>query len=216
MNLHDLRQFLDNNARDKKTLGPALECLAVFAKIVAAKAYDLASADQADRRQIADAIAAVTGQPVKKIVFVSAAMPDPALTADRNGFDPQALWRGIDATLWDNLHSKHKLSLWEGFGADGRKGRELGNALWIGLEEAIGRDLKSVFASGAVKGRLGYELSEACQNHIWYSLFYFIGFCLNGAVERIQRLAALMGVLPQAIPLGEKRAEPGTWYVVVA
>ena len=216
MNLTDLRQFLDSNARDKQLLGRALECLAMFAKIVADKAYVLTAADKADRQEIAGAIAQVTNKPVKKVVFVSAASPDPALTPGKNGFDAKTLWCGIESTLWDNLHSKHKLTLWEGFSSDSRKGHEIGNALWLGLEDVLGRDLKAVFAANARQWRLGYELNEACQNHLWYSLFYFVGFCLNGAAERVQRLTALMSILPKAIPLGEKRNEPGTWYVLVA
>ncbi len=216
MNLKDFRRFLDNHARDKKLLGPALRHIGAFARIVVRKTYDLSTAAQADLKEIAGAIAAVTGQPVKKIILVSAASPDPALTPGRGGFDAQTLWRGIGATLWDNLHSKHKLTLWDGFGSDSRKGHEIGNELWLRLEALIGRDIQAVFAASAIKGRLGYELSEACQKHLWYSLFYFVGFCLNGAVERIQRLAGLMKLLPRAIPLGEKRDEPGTWYVVVA
>jgi len=215
MSLNDFRQFLEENAKDKKLLGHALESITVFANIVADKTYRLTPTAQADLQEIAGAIASITGQPIKKVILVSAASPDPALTKDRDGFNGRTLWSGIESTLWDQLHSKHKLSLWDGFERGGRKCRELGNELWLKLEAHVGRDLKAVFTR-SVSSNIGYDLTEAGANHLWYGLFYFVGFCLNGNVDKIQKLAALISLLPKVIPLGEKRSEPGTWYALVA
>ena len=48
------------------------------------------------------------------------------------------------------------------------------------------------------------------------SLFCFLGVTLIGDTETIQRLTPLIQLLPHAIPLGEKKEEPGTWLVLVA
>lgn len=216
MDIESLVKFLKENAKDQAAVGHAIETILVFSKIVDSGAYGLMPAADANIAKIAGAISAVLSQPVKKVVLISAASADLNPVSGKVERESKPLWNDIEASLWDCLHSKHKLSLWEGFARPGRKPRDLGNELWQRLEDAIGRDLKRTVGKSLPCRRLGHDLIEACENHCWYALFYYTGFCLNGNAERVQRLAALMDLLPKAIPLGEKRGEPGTWYVLVA
>ena len=209
MNLEILEKMLKDSARGQDLVGRALEIAGVFAEI-AASGRPLAPAKDLDSGRIAAALTEAFGKPVKKIVFISASEPDPALTNSETSFNGQSLWKTIETTAHDLLHSKHKMTLWDGFG-----GRDVGNAFWTAFDEALGRDLKTHFALKFPR-RAGYSLVETAADNVVHCLFYFLGFCLNGNLERVQRLAGLMGFLPKAIPLGEKRNEPGTWFVLAA
>ena len=47
-------------------------------------------------------------------------------------------------------------------------------------------------------------------------LLFFLNSFLNGDREELERMKPLVKLLPKAIPLGEKRDEPGPWVVLVA
>jgi len=206
--------YLRENAIDQALLGHALDSLAVFDRAAASRAIGLSPASAIDR-DAAAAISAAVGRPVKKVIVVSASAPDAVLAGENGKFCGQKLWQSIETTLWDRLHSCHKLSLWDGFARPRRQPKELGNELWERFDEAIGRDLKGA-VSKSLPGTLGYDIVETCRNHLWYGLFYYLGFAVNGNVERVQRLSGLIELMGSAIPLGEKRGEPGTWYVLAA
>lgn len=63
-----------------------------------------------------------------------------------------------------------------------------------------------------------YEVSlgDSLGNSLWDSLFYYLGFVIAGKAEQVKELTPLIRLLPRAIPLGQKRDEPGVWFVLVA
>lgn len=91
---------------------------------------------------------------------------------------------------------------------DSLGGGSLGDSLGGGnLESSLWRSLRDNFW-GSLRDSLGSSL--------WRSLFYFTGFALAGKKEEVARLTPLVKLLPKAIPLGEKKDEPGVWLVLVA
>lgn len=212
MDFENMRSFLAQHGQDEDLSRHAMEVIERFASVVSAGTYRLKAAAEIDPKEAAGAVSAAIGKPVKQVIFVAASAPDPKL-ADANGkFDGNLLWRQIDFCLWDHIHSGHHYTLWSGFP---KKRRQVGNQLWELLRETIGATIDDALMNGLPK-ELGYDLRSACQKHVWYSLFYYVGFAINGVVDRCQRLAALIELLASAIPLGEKRNAPGIWFVLTA
>ncbi len=218
MNLESLKQFLSERSRGESAAAQAAEIVQIFSAIAASGNYPLAAADGSCSADIAEAISLAVNRPVSKIVFVSAASPDPALTGGQR-FDGGRLWLDMDETLWERLHASHTTTLWDGFKRmpDGTQGLgpTIGNRLWEEFDAAFGAALKRCVEQ-AVSRDLGYDLQNACQNHVWYGLFYAIGFAVNGHADKSRRLAGLVSVLKKYIPIGQRRGQPGVWYVLAA
>jgi len=212
MDLKRLGDFLTENGRDSVLTRHVLRIAELFSGIVAANAYKLAPASELDAKEVAGAISAAIDKPVKKVIFISASAPDPKLSDGKDQHEGRQIFSAIDFTLWDHIHSRHHLTLWEGFP---RGNRDLGNRLWETLHSIIGAPLKDAVMSSLPR-QLCYDFRLACQNNLWYPLFYYCGFALNGNTERLQRLAALVELLPRIIPLGDLRGDKSTWYVLTA
>ncbi len=218
MDLEALKQYLQAQSPDETSAAQATEIVQIFSAIARNGAYPLAAADGSCAAQLAEAISLAAGRTVTRIVFVSAAAPDPALSGGEK-FDGTRFWMSLDETLWERLHAAHKCTLWDGFKRlpDGRQGLgpSIGNRLWELFDKAIGAGLKRAVAK-ALGRDAGYELLNACQNHVWYSLFYAVGFAVNGNAEKSRRLAGLVHELKKYIPIGQSRKQPGVWYVLAA
>ncbi len=218
MKLESLKQFLSERSCGESAAAQAVEIVQIFSVIAESGSYPLAAADESCSADIADAISLAVNRPVTRIVFVSASSPDPSITGGP-AFDGGRLWMDMDETLWERLHASHKTTLWDGFKRmpDGTQGLgpTIGNRLWELFDSAIGAALK-LCVGKAVSRDLGYDLQNACQNHVWYGVFYALGFAVNGHAEKSRRLAGLLRVLKKYIPLGQRKGQPGVWYVLAA
>lgn len=212
MDLKRLHEFLTEHGRDQVLTHNVMRLAEMFSGIIANRVYKLAPASELDAKAIAGAISAAIDKPVKEVIFVSASAPDARLADGPGLHEGRKLYGELDFTLWDHIHSRHHLTLWEGFP---RRDRDLGNRLWEVLHSLVGAPLKEAAAAGLPR-TLCYDLRLACQNNLWYPLFYYSGFALNANTERLQRLAALVELLPRVIPLGDLRRDKSVWYVLTA
>jgi hypothetical protein len=212
MDLRKLGDFLTEHGRDSVLTCQAMRIAEIFSGILVSRTYKLALASELDAKEIAGAISAAIDKPVKQVIFVSASAPDPKLFGDKDAHEGRQIFSAIDFTLWDHIHSRHHLTLWEGFP---RERRDLGNRLWETLHDVIGAPLKDAILNGLPR-QLCYDFRLACQNNLWHPLFYYVAFAMNGNTERLQRLAALVELLPRIIPLGDLRRDKSIWYVLTA
>ena len=66
----------------------------------------------------------------------------------------------------------------------------------------------------SLEDSLEASLRDSLRGSLWASLFYFLGFTITKKSDEAKRLEPLVRLLPQCIPLGEKKDEPGVWLVV--
>ena len=83
----------------------------------------------------------------------------------------------------------------------------LGDSLWASLWASIRASLGDRFWD---------SLGDRFRDSLGDSLFYYLGFTIIGDRKMVKRLTPLIRLLPRAIPIGEKKGEPGVWFAHVA
>ncbi|KPJ84940.1 hypothetical protein AMJ57_05025 [Parcubacteria bacterium SG8_24] len=236
-----LQKFLEENAKDLAMVPEVMGFMEEFFRIAEMGLYLLQSKSKLDksdvRSWVANAIHSATGQEVRKVTLISKTdpLPKPAWMS-REVFEEHLLKnirRHVVATIGQRaLTCMLKRSF---FGDDARAGAvELLHGM---LEEGVLQELYRVLCGSDhsletllrqacyrswnkdcehLERGFGDNWGEYLFGKIYESLLYLLVFTVLGEWERVERLKPLIAVLPLAIPLGEKKDEPGTWLVLCA
>jgi len=192
--------------------------------------YRLARVKRRDQSRVADAIALATGKEVKRIEFVS--LSKPPLKPD--GMSQEAYETGVWHSLRDGLATTLKECLdarfkngTEGINVDSPNMHSFSHRLHACLLECL-----SVIFMDSLQEDLWPELRGGCctgfrddvccylRVNLYFglrdSVYYHDFFALAGHWKDVRRLSPLVRLIPDFLPLGEKKDEPGTWLVFAA
>ena len=79
------------------------------------------------------------------------------------------------------------------------------------LSQTIDRDLNPVLRESLAQG-----LHDQLRMSFSLALEFFLSFACAGQTTLVERLRPIVRLLPKAIPLGEKKDQPGKWLLLVA
>ena len=184
-----LEAFLLKHAKGPAAVRSAMEEMEPFFLIAERGKYPLASESEELRAEAAKAIALAIGGAAPRVVFVSLANP----YSKPERMSQEAYVTSLGDSLWASLWASIRASLgdrfWDSLGDRFRD--SLGDSLWASLGDSLWASLGD-------------------------SLFYYLGFTIIGDRKMVKRLTPLIRLLPRAIPIGEKKGEPGVWFAHVA
>lgn len=178
--------------------------------------YRLASAAVIDGRRTALAITQACGRPVNRLQLVSIDRPFPCpagMTGEEYACRLQPLiWEAVKKALGPKLGDFLGPRLTR---LQPALGPVVSHELWAALNTAflneLWQHLRNTLAIG-IDDSVEIGLLESLRA----GLTAFIGYALAGQPAEMSRLKDLILLLPKALPLGEKKNEPGTWLVLVA
>jgi hypothetical protein len=211
-----LNAFFGRNARKPALIFDAMEHLDGLFRLTDSGRYNLAPASAIDGRKLSSAISLACGRPVNKLQLVSINRPFPnptGLSAEQYAYELQPLiWEAVKRALGP------KFSVFLGPRlAELRPalGPTVWDELWLNLNSAVLNELWQ-----HLRSNLGIGIDDSVEiglhDSIRASLTVFLGCAMAGNDVGMSRLKDLVMLLPKALPLGEKRNEPGTWIVLVA
>ncbi len=198
-----LRRYVMANTADKGLAKRALLLIRPFFDDAVAGAYPLSPSWSVDDDAFTAAVSGVADVPVAKLVPIS---------AGKNG---GRLAQFLDHEQMTNLpmfiQRAHRASLGAALGEERYK--EFVYLLYECLGGAMMANL--VDDHGDFFGNLDQELVNELPFIPVVCVFYLLVYAMIGDKERFERFAALVKLLPQAVPIGETRT-PGEWLVLVS
>lgn len=170
--------------------------------------YALCAADDLDLAEAADAIARASHCAVSRILPVSLAMPIPR--------PPWMAARQYDALVADGLICSFRDPLSPAISARAEAAKErLGLPLWHAFTEHLG-DALWTSLENCVPDALKVPLTLHHGMALWHRLFLYLASAASADAATMAELGPLVTLSARALPLGEKRDEPGTWLVLTA
>lgn len=201
----ELLAYVLDNAKNTGLLAAALEAAVPILTGIQRTDFRLVPAAQLDQVIVRESIASATGRPVKRLVMVS--LSD---LADRDRQECGILRSRVNGTsLGDRLIDHHADSLWRGLNSIDRY-RLFSRLSDIEKKAATSADTASPWP------KLESSLSTRVWSNVDDGVYYLLGQALAGNRRKVKKLLPLCRLLTQAIPLGEHKDEPGTWYILVA
>ena len=213
-----LNVCLEKNAKEQAMVPFAMERMEPFFLRAEAGKYDLRKGSAELAVHAKNAIAISTGTKVHKVILVSQAdmLPMKPEWMSQDVYDKSlqasigiSIGTSLQASIGTNLGNR----LWTNLG--NRLWTSIGTSLWNTLWTSLGTSLGNRLGT-SLGNRLGNRLWTSIGTSIGTSLFYYLGSTLVDDQKKVDRLISLIELLPHAIPLGEKKDEPGTWLVLVA
>lgn len=192
-----------------------MELLEPFFRIAESGTYRLAPKGEKSVEEVVSAIALATGKNVTKVVFISKSNPLLESEEIQDVINRNGIWSYNDEGEFEDslssIYDEREMakyprtideadlpdSLWDSFH----------NCLWDSLDEIL-RD--------SFRDALWDNPYSPLKSILRESLYYYMGFHLARKHKKMEQLYLLIQLLPRAIPLGQKKEEPGTWLVLVA
>jgi len=211
-----LNAFFGRYAKKPALAFDAMEHLDGLFRIADSGRYNLAPASAIDGRKLSSAITQACGRPVERLQLVSVNRPFPnptGLTDEQYAYQLQPLiWEAIKKTLgpkFGEFLGPRQSELYPALG------KTLWHELWVNLNTAAWNELWQHLRNGLAVG-IDDSVEIGLHDSIRSSLTVFLGYALAGNEAGMNSLKDLVLLLPKALPLGEKKAKPGTWLVLVA
>ena len=201
-------QYLIDACHDEALVKAAFPAVAPFFQIAADNAYRLRPGPEIDATEAHATVERLTDGAIAKIETVSFTEPFPkpdwmSLTAYARAFHA-----GLSGATTSNLSS----ILRETCEVDIR--RRLTPASWANFGSFLHSNLMDQLFK--TFGRSFGAMGELLWGGVARSLNCFFGFILLKDAAGIDRLTPLLCLLVKAIPLGEKRDQPGVWLILTA
>lgn len=204
------RTFYTSNGRSEEQADELMAIMEPFFVITENQAYPLMRKEELETGGYAErfstVIACTTQREVKKVIFVS-----------RDNPPAQAAW--VQPRHSGSVWSKLFFGLRKSFAADlddlwksSRNGleKDVAERAWF----SIGNIERAVLETAA--SRLGLSIGSTLRDNIRVSLYCLNACALAGHGDAFKKLRNLAQLLPEAIPIGELKHDPGTWIVLCA
>lgn len=217
-----LRQYLAEHAANPEFVAPAMQVLEPLFRAAESDKYPLVQPEELDREEAAKAISAIAGKPVKVALFSwGKPFPKPEWMSERAFVEREGDREfGNDELWWGDLETSCAASL-EALmvanlpAAPEEIGVPMNDAFAEHLFDALEANLRGCLEID-VEHRHNEDPRELLHASLWHTLFHFGSAVLMGDAATMERMAPLMRLLPQAIPLAKKADAPGTWIVLTA
>lgn len=181
--------------------------------------YWFSKPDELDEGWVARAISGAINKTVNRIIFVSAdklaLKPDREPYMDDAGYEAYCKCRsvGLTMSLGEPLRPNLRVSI--GFGLSKLLSEKhvedmkncLNKSIMSGLTISFSHELKEI---------VGSDIMYSLRGSVVESLRFYIGSIVAGNQKYLVALTPLIELLPQAIPLGFKEGESGTYLVLTA
>lgn len=210
-----LRDLLSSVAGREAAVTDAIKALMSFMQKVATGKLIAPSASAVDPEEVVTAIGQATGQPVRGVIFVSAAEPFPrpawVSKLTYRQLVAQAFSDSVDQTLEERLRRRFSADLQRNFGLNKGFIRQL----MVKVQTMLSDALVEAFETG-----LGWATGQrppfGLAGNLRSAVFYLLAFAAAGDTSRVSELVPLVRLLPRAVPVGDLRHDPDTWLVLVA
>lgn len=188
-----LKTFLLENGPDRAMIDIAMRHMEPFFVNAEGRQYELCPGTALKDEDVSRSIAQATGKDVKKIIFMSRKQPYPK----PDWMAQEAHDTNLGACLRDSL------------------GISLGVSLEVRFWDSQLYSLDDILWY-CFKDSLWASLGASRWNSLVVCFSYYLGFTLAGDQKKADCLTLLIELLRHAIPIGEKKDEPGTWLVLCA
>jgi hypothetical protein len=211
-----LNAFFAKHAGKPALAFDAMEHLNGLFRLTDSGRYDLAPAGTIDRQRIASAITQTCGRPVDRLQLISLDRPFPRPA----GMTDEEYACRMQPLIWEAV----KKALGPKFGdflgprlarLQPVLGPALSHELWANLNSAFLNELWQHLRNNLAIG-IDDSVEIGLLESMRAALLAFLGYALAGQDAEMGRFKDLILLLPKALPLGEKKTEPGTWLVLVA
>jgi len=215
---HDaFQRFFREHSREPDKTAEVMRCLSAFFWKAEQRTYSLSPGWQVATDRVRAAISAAIGREARAVEWVSL----------RDLFGGSSAPRVLDGTMWQDLLRR---PLWWALqqahtddlcsSSDpallGQYWDSLRRNLLAGLHAAACRDVTAANPEIEEYDPRWIALSDNLWLNLGDSLQFFVGFSGQGRAAAAARLQPLIRLLPEAIPLCERRADPGHWLVLSA
>lgn len=217
----DLRKLLHSRAPDSSLKNVARALLGAYIDIAEACSWPLADASSLNAADLAKRLTLLLGVPVNDIRFVSLAQPySDTQWATPEGFTAlfetglsagleRSLDRDFCGTYWGRLQLSMERRLLKGLGEERLDflERDVKTKLMCGLRQAL---------YATLAGPMSVQQVEECATCVEDTLRDFLAITvLDDRTDGVP-LGHMVRLMTQALPLGAKRGDPGTWIVLAA